>query len=433
MKPKPERRLELNSWLLPVLIGVILIVHLISPYHGWQILLIGLGGVLLISYIWAKSLSLGLDLDRKLEFEWVQVGDRINERFRIFNYSWIPALWVEVCDHSTIPGYGTDQIKAVKSKDWIQWNNLAICTHRGKFCLGPTTLHTSDPLGLFKVTLNYPSSIDLIVLPPILNLPSMDIAPGGRAGEGAMLTNVIEHSVSAASVREYVPGDSLRWIHWPTSARRDHFYVRLFDATPSSDWWIVLDMDRTVHFGEELDATEEYAVVLAASLANQGLRTGQAVGLISYDENLIWLPPLAGEGQRWEILHALASISLSSRPLHDLLAGIAPLVGHHTSLVLITPSLNSGWTEELVRLTRQGVISTVLLLDPETFGQEADANVIRKVLMDQGICHTILTRESLIFFEHQSKKQLLEEEYSSKRERRDRTLRSADIPWEMFR
>jgi uncharacterized protein (DUF58 family) len=433
VKLKTERHLKLNSRLLLVLIGTILITHLIAPYIGWQILLLGLGGVLLISYSWAKALSIRLDLDRKLDFGWAQVGDRIHERFRIYNYSLIPALWVEVRDHSTIPDYTTHQIKEVKSKDWIQWNTTATCTHRGEFRLGPTTLSASDPFGLFQVSLHDPSTIDLIVLPPILPLPSMDIAPGGRAGEGAVLTNVIERSVTASSVREYIPGDSLRWIHWPTTARRDQLFVRLFDATPSGDWWIVLDMDRSIHFGEELDATEEYAVVLAASVANQGLRSGQTVGLIAHDENLIWLPPLAGEGQRWEIMHALASISLGDRPLRDVLGGIAPSLGHHTSLVIITASPDPSWTEELVRLKQQGIRPTVLLLDPESFGREVDLRMTRKVLFDQGISHTIVSRESLIFFERQSKKQHLEEDYPSKRDRGDWTLWSADIPWEMFR
>jgi uncharacterized protein (DUF58 family) len=433
VKPTPERHVKLNSYFLPVLIGVIFIVHLIAPYNGWQILLIGLGGVLLTSYLWAKSLSLGLDLERSPEFGWAQVGDRVHERLRIFNHSWVPALWVEVQDHSTIPDYGTHQIKEVKPKDWIQWNQTTICSRRGEFKLGPTTLQASDPFGLFRVTLHYPSIIDLIVLPPILPLPRVDIAPGGRVGEGAILSNVIERSVSASSVREYIPGDSLRWIHWPTSARRDQLYVRLFDTTPSGDWWILLDMDRTVHYGEELDASEEYAIVLAASLANQGLKSGQSVGLIAHDENLIWLPPFSGEGQRWEIMHALASISLGDRPIHDLLEGIMPSLGQHTSMVLITPSLKPDWTEELIRITRRGIHPTVLLLDPESFGQEGDTTAARKIMVDQGITHTIVTRQSLIFFERQSKQRQLEEEHRPKKDWGDWTLWSADIPPEMFR
>jgi uncharacterized protein (DUF58 family) len=433
MRPNPERSLQPKSRLLPTLIGVILIVHLIAPYDGWQILLIGFGGIYLLSYIWVKLLSRGLDLDRQLHYEWAQVGDRITERFRIFNYSWIPALWIEVIDHSTIPDYGTHHVRNVKFKDWIQWEKTAICAHRGEFSLGPTTLHTGDPFGLFSVTLEYPSSLDLIVLPPTLPLPAMDIAPGGRAGEGVVRTNTIEHSVTAASVREYNPGDSLRWVHWPTSARRGSLFVRLFDATLSSDWWIVLDMDQAVHFGEDLNATEEYAVVLAASLANQGLRAGQAVGLVSHDENLVWHPPQPGEGQRWEIMHTLASISLGARPLSDLLNGIGQSIGHHTSLVLITPSPNQEWTEALLQLTRQGVIPTVIFLDPETFGLGIDIKPVRKTLIDQGIRHYVVAREALNFFDPRTT--LLEESKatSTKKSRLNSLYWISDVKWEAFR
>ncbi|NIV34314.1 MAG: DUF58 domain-containing protein, partial [Anaerolineae bacterium] len=39
--------------------------------------------------------------------------------------------------------------------------------------------------------------------------------------------------MSVSSVREYLPGDSMRWIHWPTTARCDETFVRTFDSTPS--------------------------------------------------------------------------------------------------------------------------------------------------------------------------------------------------------
>lgn len=391
--------MKLKSWLLPAIFSLILFIHLIAPYDGWQVLLIGLGGVLLLSYIWAKLLSRGLDLDRQLQYEWAQVGDRINERFRIFNYSWIPALWIEVIDRSTIPDYGDHHVRNLRFKDWIQWEKIAICAQRGEYSLGPTILHTSDPFGLFEVTLEYPSSVDLLVLPPTLPLPALDIAYGGRVGEGNMRANATEHSVSSASVRQYNPGDSLRWVHWPTTARRDSLFVRTFDATLTSDWWIVLDMDRSVHTGEDLDATEEYAVVLAASLANQGLSNGQAVGLVSYDEHLVWHPPHHGEGQRWELMHALASISLGTRPLQDLLSGIDQSLGQHTSLVVITPSPNFEWSEELLFLTRQGIIPTVIFLDPETFGLSIDIKPVRNALTKMGVRNHVVARELLNFID----------------------------------
>jgi uncharacterized protein (DUF58 family) len=196
-------------------------------------------------------------------------------------------------------------------------------------------------------------------------------------------------------VREYLPGDSLRWIHWRTSARYDSLFVRLFDGTPAGDWWIFLDMDRSVQVGEGQDATEEHGVILAASLADQGLRLGQAVGLVAHGEQLVWLAPRVGEGQRWEILHSLALVSLGSCPLSELLARTRPALGQYGSLVIITPAVDNAWIEALVPLLRRGAIPTVLLLDPVSFGGAGDVREMAALLSDLGVAHYIVTRALL--------------------------------------
>jgi hypothetical protein len=91
---------------------------------------------------------------------------------------------------------------------------------------------------------------------------------------------------------------------------------------------------------------------------------------------LVWLPPREGEGQRWEVLRSLALVSLGSRPLAELLAGMrhycgtgGPALEQYTSLVIITPAVDTAWVEALVPLLRRGVIPTVLLLDPVSFAR----------------------------------------------------------------
>jgi uncharacterized protein (DUF58 family) len=178
--------------------------------------------------------------------------------------------------------------------------------------------------------------------------------------------------------------------------------VRLFDGTPASDWWILLDMDRHVQVGKGPDATEEHAVILAASLTDRGLRSGQAVGLAAYGEQLVWLPPRGGEGQRWEVLRSLALVSLGSRPLAELLAGMRHYCGpgglaleQHTSLVIITPAVDTAWVEALVPLLRRGVIPTVLLLDPVSFGGAGNLSVTQALLVDLGVAHYVITHDLL--------------------------------------
>lgn len=370
MREGPEPSLKLNVRLLPALMGLLLVLHLMAPYRGWMILLVGLGGALLSSYLWARSLLDGLRLTREMRFGWAQVGDRLEERFTLANESPLPALWVEIVDHSTMPGYQIERVAILGGRDSTRWRTRGTCTQRGLFTLGPTSLLSGDPLGIFTVERHYPRSMPFMVTPPVVSLPSIDVASGGRAGEGRPRPDAAERTVSAASVREYLPGDTPRWIHWRTSARRESLYVRLFEGVPAGDWWILLDMNRRVHVGQGLDGTEEHGVVLAASLADRGLRSGKAVGLVTHGEELVWLGPGGGQARRWEILRALALIGLGEHRLSQVLTQIGPAFGGYASLVIITPDLHRQWVECLVPLMRQDIVPTVVLLDPLSFGEE---------------------------------------------------------------
>jgi uncharacterized protein (DUF58 family) len=217
--------------------------------------------------------------------------------------------------------------------------------------------------------------------------------------------------VSAATVREYTPGDSRRWIHWRTSARRDSLYVRMFEGVPAGDWWIVLDLDRQAQAGEGLNATEEHGVILAASLADRGLRAGKEVGLVAHGEHLVWLSPQGGEGRRWEILRALALVTTGEYSLSQLLTQVGPGLGRYASLIIITPAVSGEWVEALVPLMRRDIVPTVLLLDRASFydasldlardrqdralGGAADARRTGALLASLGVAHHVIGRDLL--------------------------------------
>ncbi|MBN1487976.1 MAG: DUF58 domain-containing protein [Anaerolineae bacterium] len=391
---KPQVRL--TSWLLPGIFALVCLMRLLEPYYrGWKVLLVALGGALLSSFIWAQALVRYLALTRERRFGWAQVGDRMVERFTLQNRSFLPTLWAEVQDYSTLPNYSASRGVGVEGNDLIRWHMDAHCTRRGLFTLGPTAIRTGDPFGVFEVLIPYPASTPLLVLPPIIPLPNIQVASGGRAGDGRLVPNAIDRTVNASSVREYVYGDSRRWIHWRTSARRDELFVRMFDGTPAGDWWILLDMNRGVQLGDGDNATEEHAVILAASLSDRGLKNRRAVGLISYGEELTWLPPKSGAAQRWEILRALATISPGFHPLDEVLESARPALGRRLSLVIITPSLSPSWVAALIPFLRQGIVPTVLLLDPVSFGSPKDPKVVTAALNDLGIVHYRITRDLL--------------------------------------
>lgn len=393
---KIHPHIRLRNALLPILTLLVLITEILTPYRGWRMLFVGLGSAWLLSTFWAWDLARYLQLKREMRFGWAQVGDRLVERFTLINDAWAPAVWVEIVDQSTMPAYQVSCGIGLGMRNALRWHHEAVCQRRGLFTLGPTCLRTSDPLGIYNVEIDYPATMPLLVLPPIVPLPAIEVASGGRTGQGRLRVGAVERTVSASSVREYVPGDSRRWIHWRVSAHHDELYVREFDGTPSADWWIVLDMDRYVQAGEGLEATQEHGVILAASLADRGIRQRRSVGLVAQGEELVWIAPDEGEGHRWEILRALATVTLGAHPLYEVLTRIKPNLGQRTSLIIITSASDPHWVEALIPLMQRGVVPTVLLLDASTFaaGRGYGAEV-ESLLVDLGVAYYPITRDVL--------------------------------------
>jgi uncharacterized protein (DUF58 family) len=183
-------------------------------------------------------------------------------------------------------------------------------------------------------------------------------------------------------VRAYVPGDSLNRVHWRSTARLDTLMVKTFDLEPSGDLWIVLDLDATVQAGQGEESTEEYGVILAASLADRMLRQNRAVGLVAYGTTASPdspdpqpLPtivlPQKGKAQQWRILRALATVSAGGIwPLDRVLAEMDRNLGRGMTLAVVTPSCDPAWVAGLLPPMRRGVAPTVIFLDAASFDTE---------------------------------------------------------------
>jgi uncharacterized protein (DUF58 family) len=235
-------------------------------------------------------------------------------------------------------------------------------------------------------------------MPPILPLPAIQVSPGGRAGDGAVRLNAPELVINASNLREYTPGDSMRWIHWPTTARKDEIFVRVFDGAPLGDWWIFLDLDQRVQLGDGPNATDEHGITLAASLTDLGMRTGRSVGLIMHGrDGLIWHRPRMSEDAKWTVLRSLALVEPGDSPLSVLLATSRSQLSSNTSLILITPAIQGSWLEDLLRLRKLGTVPTVFLLDPVSFGAALPQQDVRPQLTTLGISYKTISRDLLDF------------------------------------
>jgi uncharacterized protein (DUF58 family) len=388
-------RMRLNSPLLPVLTLGWVIMQLIDPSKIWQALIVAFAGTWLISWLWAFSIKKQLRLTREVRYGWAQVGDQLEEQFTLVNNGLAPATWVEIVDHSDLPGYSAARAVGIGSYETSTWRTAGTCKRRGVYTLGGTTLRSGDPFGAYSVEVHSPESSTLVIMPPVVTLPGIEIQPGGWTGEGRPRPNTPEQAIQAISVREYQQGESLKGVHWPTTARREKLFTRVMDGAPSNDWWIALDVDSKVQAGEGWKNTVELGVILAASLADRGLRARHSVGLLASGSQTIWLKPQSGEPHRLEIMRALARIEPGDVSLPTLLDRAGPTLGHRTSLIVITPSVESDWLTSLTHLLWKGIQPTVLLMNPASFDAPQRADSLAGLLGQMGIQRFILDRELL--------------------------------------
>jgi uncharacterized protein (DUF58 family) len=398
----PKSTIQLKTRWLVGLLPFLVLLQILTPSRVWIGLLAGLGGALGLGYLWARQIARRLVITREQRYGWIHVGDLLEERFSMRNNSLLPLLWVEIDDRSDLPGYSACSVRSVDGQQTVQWRSEGICRQRGLFTLGPWQANTGDPFGFFRVTLDYAQTRSILVYPPIVHLPTLRLPRGAATGTGRTSQRAMEVTTNAAGVRAYAPGDATNRIHWRTTARTAELMVKTFDLEPSGDLWIVLDLDAAVQAGEEEESTEEYGVILAASLSNRTLRENRAVGLVAYgtagpagDSPSDPLPtivlPQKGTAHQWRILQALATVRAGGNcPLEQALTEMDRNLGRGTTLAVITPSPDPAWVAGLLPPMRRGVSPSVVLLDPGSFGGAGNVQTLTKLLADLGVpCHRI--------------------------------------------
>lgn len=395
----PTRRMYPSSALPFIAWAALLVVQLVSPDRAWSWLLVGLGALILMGYGWARVMRDRVTAERRTLGTWVVAGDELHEEFTLVNNGVLPVLWAHVRDRSEVPGYSVDRVESVGGHAERRWTMAGLCQRRGVFRLGPWDLEMSDPLGFFRVTQHYSDVTTIMVYPRASYLPNLELPRGRAPGRSISPERSVEETIQVGGVRQYTAGDPLRRVHWPATAHHGDIMVREFDREPSGDLWLVVDLDAAVQAGAEAEATQEYAVILAASLAAQYLRQGErrAVGLLMAGRSPIMLSPSRGPAQLWHILRALAEAEpQAGMPLAGLLAQAGPTLGSGRTLAIITPSQDGDWVAPLLPLMSRGNAPTVILLDATTFeppaGTAERLDGLRALLGQQRIPHTVISQ-----------------------------------------
>ena len=357
--------------------------------------------LLIISFLWSWLSVRWISIGRRTQARRAQVGRTLEEAFIVRNHAWLPKLWLEVRDHSDLPGHRASHVvPPLGIRGTYRWSVQTPCLARGEFRLGPMTLVSGDPFGLFLTPRRLAATSSVVVYPATVEVPNIEMPVGVLSGGEARRRRAHFVTTNAAGVREYAPGDSFNRIHWRSTARRDHLMVKEFEIDPLVDIWLFMDfsasslvehpsVQRASRTGPVITnsggiprSTEEYGVVAAASLATYFIeRLERAVGFVAYTPYREVFQPERGDRQLTRIMQVLAvGRSLSEYSLAQMLALETPYLTRGTTLVIITSSLDANWIREAQVLIRRGIRPMCVLVDPYTFGGDTPSDEIRGML-----------------------------------------------------
>src|SRR5215211_646097 len=388
------------------LAALVLAALVIAQVNDWrpldQVLVSGVA-VLALTYLWSRSSLRGVTVTRRVPSDRAQVGMIVSDQITVHNRSLIGKLWLEVRDHSSLPEHGASRVVNLGPRKTIDWMAQTVCARRGRFHLGPVSLRSGDPLGIFPAQLRLRGSIDLLVYPAVIDLPGFTLPASQLSGGPTPDRRTQTVTPMVTGIREYVQGDAFNRISWSATARLARLMVKEFDIDPTSDVWLVLDLhaDYRTHagygrgdrFDEEssvpveawLDSTDEYAVTIVSSLARSCLDQGRAVGMIASGAHYEVIQADRSDRAYINMLEALAVVVADGhRPLSEVLVAESRRFTRNSSLIVVTSSTDPAWISALEMIKGRRALSSVVFIDRGSFDpNHEDVDVSADQILDR--------------------------------------------------
>jgi uncharacterized protein (DUF58 family) len=391
----------------------------------WWSIAGALFALIAIAVVWAWVGVNWLRVARRSSARIAQVGQTIEEEFRVTNLGRLPKVWLEVRDHSTLLGHFASRVVGwIGGGQWRGWRVKTTCLERGRFDLGPLDVRSGDPLGIYQMQRKLELKTALLVHPITFDFREFPLPLGYLPGGEALRRRTHYVTTNASGVRDYVNGDTINRIHWGLSAKRNRLIVKEFELDPMSDLWIVLDLFSSVHEDMLADlpetpdentasnpstptsstsqqhlppSTEEYAVSIAASAAKHFLKQDRAVGFVAHSRHREWVPSDRGERQFNKLMETLAVIHAEGNlPFEQVLKTELAQLPRGCTVVAISPAVDVAWAVAIQQATRSGLRVVAIVIDAQSFGGPAPCTDVIAALAETGAIVRVVKCDELI-------------------------------------
>jgi uncharacterized protein (DUF58 family) len=343
-----------------------------------------LGLVAGASALWDRYSLSAVTYARRLSTDRLFCGETADFSVEIVNAKPLPLAWLKAQDEfpdavkvekaNLIPA-GESHRRLLVNLFNLRWYERVrrhyrlTATSRGVFDFGPVAVSSGDIFGFRSRRMDVDHRHTLVVYPKIVPLEKLPLRPARPTGDWGTKRTLTDNPFKLMGARSYVPGDSVRHIHWKTSARRGSLHTKVFDPSASQQLLICLNnqtLDR--HYGGVLVDELETAIVAAASLAHAALEAAHPIGFVSNGslrdaEGLARLPASRHAAQEQRLLEMLAQLTyFTGMPFEDLLRAETAHLPFGTTVIAITTLITDAILTELLNMKRKGYPVAVVVV-----------------------------------------------------------------------
>jgi uncharacterized protein (DUF58 family) len=241
---------------------------------------------------------------------------------------------------------------------------------RGRYRMDGAELLLADPFGLAEARIRMDRADQMLVYPRVYELEGLFTdggTPGGDRGR-SMLHRASGYDLH--SIREHQVGESLRRVHWRSTARRRRLMVKELQDTPRDEACVLLDGDAAAVTGMSPDSSFDMQVRAAASLLRRMSDAGQRSSLVIHAAQRSRHRLGFGSGDWATVLGELAAVEADApRPLAEFLteSSRGPDPVDAARVFVITAAMSPLLAERVLGMTSSQCDPAVVWIDGASF------------------------------------------------------------------
>jgi uncharacterized protein (DUF58 family) len=314
-----------------------------------------------LAVAWVRSSPLPQQIRRDTGSRELTEGDDLRATVEVEFGPGVRPPGVELVERIGRLGPRATPLEYERGRAWGRYVLRAV--PRGRYAFTEGRVVIEDPFGLARAERPLDQAGALVVYPRLSELDLLFSESGTSSpGVGGRLLVQRPAGLELHSVREYQEGESLRAVHWPSTARRGRLMVKDLEDAPRDDLVVVLDARADAVVG----ATFDTQVRAAGSILRLYARRGRRATLVVTSTPRRAQRVRSHEGEWRLALELLAEAEPTGR---ESAASAIADAAHASDFVVVTAGVDRRLTDALVSLAPGRRVS-VVYVDPASFAPD---------------------------------------------------------------